>query len=277
MPGTDNSLFHKGLRFLGHIAALPVYFYKFAISPFLPNSCRFTPTCSTYAVEALKTYGPFKGSLLTFKRLSRCHPWGGSGYDPVPDPVPTPDLHSFRDIHTHLAPTGDEAVLCLSPEEEAPEGSPWRSYGIHPWDTLRPREELYSRLAALELLAPLHATVAIGECGIDALKGNTIEEQAYWFEQQALVAEKFHKPLIIHCVRAFNEIMALHKKLKTKQLWIIHGFRGKPELARQLLAAGFGLSFGKKFNPAALEYTRTHFPDRLFHESDGQASEISQS
>ena len=63
---------------------LLVRFYQYCISPFTPPSCRFTPTCSQYAVEALRKYGPNKGIWLTIKRLSRCHPWGGSGYDPVP-------------------------------------------------------------------------------------------------------------------------------------------------------------------------------------------------
>lgn len=63
---------------------LPVYLYKGAISPHLPKSCRFEPTCSTYAIEALRKHGAIRGSWLTIRRLSRCHPWGGSGYDPVP-------------------------------------------------------------------------------------------------------------------------------------------------------------------------------------------------
>ena len=63
---------------------LLIKFYQQAISPFLPPSCRFTPTCSSYALEAYRRYGFLKGSWLTLKRLSRCHPWGGSGYDPVP-------------------------------------------------------------------------------------------------------------------------------------------------------------------------------------------------
>ena len=58
--------------------------YRKLISPLLPNACRFTPTCSQYALEALRRYGAFKGGWLAFKRLCRCHPWGGSGYDPVP-------------------------------------------------------------------------------------------------------------------------------------------------------------------------------------------------
>ena len=61
-----------------------VRFYQYFISPLTPPSCRYTPTCSQYALEALRKYGLLKGLWLTLKRLARCHPWGGSGYDPVP-------------------------------------------------------------------------------------------------------------------------------------------------------------------------------------------------
>ncbi|MBL6467487.1 MAG: membrane protein insertion efficiency factor YidD [Prevotellamassilia sp.] len=63
---------------------LPIRFYQRYISPMLPPACRFTPTCSQYAVEALQKYGPLKGLYLAVRRILRCHPWGGSGYDPVP-------------------------------------------------------------------------------------------------------------------------------------------------------------------------------------------------
>jgi putative membrane protein insertion efficiency factor len=66
------------------IALLPVYFYKLCISPWTPPSCRYSPTCSEYALRAIKKYGAFKGGWLAMKRISRCHPWGGHGYDPVP-------------------------------------------------------------------------------------------------------------------------------------------------------------------------------------------------
>ncbi len=59
--------------------------YQHALSPLFPPSCRYTPTCSVYAVEAIRRHGVFKGVWLALRRLSRCHPWGGSGYDPVPD------------------------------------------------------------------------------------------------------------------------------------------------------------------------------------------------
>ncbi|WP_297981204.1 membrane protein insertion efficiency factor YidD [uncultured Capnocytophaga sp.] len=61
-----------------------VRFYQVAISPLKPPTCRFSPTCSTYAIEALRKYGLLKGGALALKRIMRCHPWGGKGYDPVP-------------------------------------------------------------------------------------------------------------------------------------------------------------------------------------------------
>lgn len=62
----------------------PIRFYQGAISPHLPAACRYQPTCSQYAIEAVRKHGALKGSLLAVKRICRCHPWGGSGYDPVP-------------------------------------------------------------------------------------------------------------------------------------------------------------------------------------------------
>lgn len=84
----SNESFRKLQSACKRAAALPlillVEFYRRCISPYTPPSCRFTPTCSQYALEALRKYGPFKGLWLTLKRLARCHPWGGDGYDPVP-------------------------------------------------------------------------------------------------------------------------------------------------------------------------------------------------
>ncbi len=71
-------------RFITTLLILPVRFYQLAISPHFPPSCRYVPTCSQYAIEALRKHGPLRGSMLALKRILRCHPWGGSGYDPVP-------------------------------------------------------------------------------------------------------------------------------------------------------------------------------------------------
>lgn len=71
-------------RLLGKLFILLIRFYQYAISPLLMSSCRYTPSCSVYGVEAIKKHGPFKGGWLTLKRLASCNPWGGSGFDPVP-------------------------------------------------------------------------------------------------------------------------------------------------------------------------------------------------
>ena len=66
------------------IFIIPIKIYQILISPLLGPNCRFTPTCSQYTIEAIQKYGPFKGGWLGFKRILRCHPWGGCGHDPVP-------------------------------------------------------------------------------------------------------------------------------------------------------------------------------------------------
>ena len=74
----------KLLQLLAIPFILLIKIYQVLLSPLIPPSCRFIPTCSQYSVEALKKYGILKGSWLSIKRILRCHPWGGSGYDPVP-------------------------------------------------------------------------------------------------------------------------------------------------------------------------------------------------
>lgn len=71
-------------HFLQNLLILPIKLYQYGVSPLLPGVCRYRPTCSQYMIEAIKIHGPFKGLWLGIKRLLRCHPWGGSGYDPVP-------------------------------------------------------------------------------------------------------------------------------------------------------------------------------------------------
>ena len=79
-----NIAFKEALRLLGWLLILPIRFYQRFISPLTPATCRFTPSCSHYAVEAIRKHGPFKGLVLALWRILRCNPWGGSGYDPVP-------------------------------------------------------------------------------------------------------------------------------------------------------------------------------------------------
>ncbi|GFE48664.1 putative membrane protein insertion efficiency factor [Roseobacter cerasinus] len=70
---------------LAHLFALPIRAYRLLLSPWVGHNCRYQPTCSAYALEALATHGALKGAWLTIRRIGRCHPWGNSGYDPVPE------------------------------------------------------------------------------------------------------------------------------------------------------------------------------------------------
>lgn len=76
--------FRSVMRFLGWLLIMPIRFYQKYISPLTPPTCRFTPSCSQYAIEAIRKHGPFKGFALAVWRILRCNPWGGSGHDPVP-------------------------------------------------------------------------------------------------------------------------------------------------------------------------------------------------
>ena len=78
---------------LAHVVALPVRVYRLFLSPWLGNGCRFQPTCSAYALEALEKHGAIRGSWLAIRRIGRCHPLGSQGYDPVPPARPKPHSH----------------------------------------------------------------------------------------------------------------------------------------------------------------------------------------
>ena len=83
---------------LARLAALPVRAYRMVASPWVGHGCRFRPTCSAYALDALERHGAWRGLALTLRRIGRCHPWGGQGYDPVPGTDPDHDL-ARRDRH----------------------------------------------------------------------------------------------------------------------------------------------------------------------------------
>ena len=106
---------------------------------------------------------------------------------------------------------------------------------------------------------------AIGECGIDRLAPVPLTLQTEAFVRQAEIADGCGKPLIIHAVRATADILALHRRLRPATVWIIHGFRGKPEAAAQLTRRGIHLSLGARFNPAT---ARSIDPAMLLIETD---------
>lgn len=127
------------------------------------------------------------------------------------------------------------------------------SVGIHPWSIPYASAEAWATTC---LLALDRRVLAIGETGLDRLKGDApLDLQTEWLCRHAALAEEVGKPLILHIVKCFPEIITLKSRLKPRQPWIIHGFRGKPALASELIRHGFRLSFGLRFNPDSLAAT----------------------
>jgi len=173
----------------------------------------------------------------------------------------------FIDIHTHRSVdqvnisihnlTFDKADILFSKNEKC-----LYSLGFHPWHADEYSEELITKLNVW-----IHEgrIAIIGECGLDKNSMFPLEMQLNVFEKQIILSEYSKTPMIIHCVGCFNELLELKKRINPHQLWIIHGFRGKPELAKQLLNAGCSLSYGEHFNPESIRVTPI---DQLFVETD---------
>lgn len=152
------------------------------------------------------------------------------------------------DCHTHN-PASREGIISVAPDFDCFEEGRVYSCGIHPWELT---ETAGSRLEQLESLLADSRIVAVGECGLDKLRGGDMESQQSVFAAQIAMSEEFRKPLIIHCVRAHAELLALKRRFNPSQPWILHGFRGKETQARELLSKGFYLSFGERFDRMAL-------------------------
>lgn len=157
------------------------------------------------------------------------------------------------DFHTHRldAPAGKAIInlpreALLFPEDFSLRSGCLYSAGIHPWWTAD--EDVSGLFEGVSHWAAHPQVVAVGECGIDKLRGASMEEQLRWFACQAELAERFEKPIVVHCVKAFDLLVRMHRELSPRVLWVVHGFRGKPELAQMLLREGMHLSYGKFYN-----------------------------
>ena len=173
-------------------------------------------------------------------------------------------MKGYLNIHTHISKHPDTEILSLSPAMLLENhGAIHASVGIHPWNLTEENAECHWE----DLLKATEdkRVVAIGECGIDKLKGPSLDLQMALFKKEALLAESRSIPLVIHCVKAFNELILLKKEIKPLQPWIIHGFRGKLSLATDCIRHGFYLSIGAYFQEDALKAIPT---DRLFIETD---------
>ena len=147
------------------------------------------------------------------------------------------------------------------------------SLGVHPCYL----ERHLLMLAEQERLADLPNVLAIGECGFDRVCNNEMELQTEVFTRQVLLADRLHKPLVIHCVRAFEELLTVMKELKPPVAVVIHGYNKKAEVAERLLASNMYLSFGAAIlhdkSPAAA-VLKTIRPDRFFLETDDSGKDI---
>lgn len=190
-----------------------------------------------------------------------------------------PDPGDYIDIHNHGATpaTGIFTVETLMAHEDR-EPQNIRgiifSYGIHPWHL---DEENHDQLIARVIkIAGNPDVAAIGEAGFDRIKGPSSELQQKTFEEQVLISEELRKPVVIHCVRAWDELLKVHKKLKPKMPWFIHGFRGKPDLAQQLVSKGMYLSFWFNFimRPESVPLLKSVPKERIFLETDGAEIDI---
>lgn len=168
----------------------------------------------------------------------------------------------ITDFHTHTPKPG--AIVNLDPTDPEARMLPGLIYsaGIHPWNAAAATPDVIDRL---EALARSPQVVAIGETGLDTLRGPAIDIQEHLFRLHIALASRLNTPIIIHCVRAWDRLLAVRRESPPVPAWIIHGFRGKPQQARQLVAAGFFLSFGHRYNPESWAATP---PDRRLVESD---------
>lgn len=178
------------------------------------------------------------------------------------------------DIHTHHLPSvPGTAIVSVSPADFCPQPGHWYSTGIHPWQTGDPQWQADDWEQLLVQLLRHPQVLAVGEAGLDRLAQAPLPLQTDLFRRQALLAETVGKPLIIHAVKAQAELIALKRELQPAMPWVIHGFRGKPQMADAYLRHGFYLSFGQHYHPEALRLTPT---DRLLLETDESLVPIGQ-
>jgi TatD DNase family protein len=185
----------------------------------------------------------------------------------------------YIDIHVHGGKPAPGIFILeslMAHEDKLPEDLPGVAFtfGIHPWFL---NEENHDRqIALVRNQFSLPEIIAIGEAGFDKLRGPSPELQRTAFEEQVSVSEKAIKPVIIHCVKAWDELLAAQKKIRPVMPWLVHGFRGNKNLAAQLISKGMYLSIWFEFalRPESSELFR-HLPrDRFFLETDGADVDI---
>jgi TatD DNase family protein len=191
--------------------------------------------------------------------------------------LPGPD--DYIDIHNHGG-TPQSGRFCIenlmAHEPGMPDSEKGMSYtyGIHPWHLKK--ESLRIQMEKVRIHAGHPNVIALGEAGIDRIKGPDLKFQLEAFEEQANIAGEIAKPLYIHCVRSWDELLASYKRIKPSKPWLVHGFRGKKELAMQLISKGMYISFWFDYimRPESSDLVRNLPADRIFLETDGSGADI---
>ena len=152
----------------------------------------------------------------------------------------------FIDIHTHTEESSESLLQIINLNLESPcPKQGFYSYGIHPWALDNVDFQIEEALSLLEARLQSPNVLALGEAGLDKMHKASFERQVELFERQIELSEALQKPMILHDVRSHNEIIALRKKHKAQQPWIVHGFSGTEQDIKQLIGQGIYLSVGE--------------------------------
>lgn len=224
------------------------------------NAVQLLINCLNYKVIKACLHFSTEAKALKFK-----HALSADGPSAQPE-----SCLRYINIHTHQAGADATVLEIVSRYRGQPEPhARWQSVGLHPWHLEGFEKQEAQRWMAQQAARP--EVIAIGEAGLDKITPTPWETQITAFECCIECAETLRKPLIIHCVRAFNEVLNLKKRLAPRQPWIIHGFAKNASTAHMLLDAGCYLSFGAALlNPDnhAAEALRQTPADRFFLETD---------
>jgi TatD DNase family protein len=191
----------------------------------------------------------------------------------------------FIDFHTHQNYQDSETIVIRNLTQNEWEyvsntvevrnpdafgkGPPYFSIGLHPW--FLTKENFNSDLKKLSQLIDNQNVMMIGECGLDKLQGEDLAFQSDAFAAQTHLAESYNKPIVIHCVKAYNELVLLKKKLKPKVPWVVHGFNQNEQILKEMLKNDFYVSIGTQIlrGPSNAAKLLTSIPlDKLFFETD---------
>lgn len=188
----------------------------------------------------------------------------------------------YIDIHTHPYHNKKDTVTVqnIYPGDGFAgfTGRNFYSVGLHPWH-IGTKNENNKALQLIEEALEFDHVILVGEAGLDKLANTDFDEQKRVFEAQAYMAEEYEYPLIIHCVKALNEVIELRKKMSPVMPWILHAYNGSIEITKQLAGMNFMFSFGESLfrsNSKGIESFKYLDLDLLFFETDEQEMEVEQ-